>query len=216
MKTKLFSINSQNLSFVFALAIMIASAGKMRGQTEVTNTNKSIDDEIVSSIQGFHENQYIGNIYNLFHEDEIHRQKMVDDLIKIFNDPSSGKRTKGYAAYYLGVLHATKAVDSLANQINFAVGEAGSISEMDSPWISLPAVNALLTIGSPSIPALIRNLAESDDDNVRKRSLRVLNLIEGDKDIVQLRLQKALNAEKDSNKQARLQAALKSLAESSF
>ena len=71
-----------------------------------------------------------------------------------------------------------------------------------------------MKIGSPAIPPLIQNLEESDDPTVRKLSLFVLCFIDGDKDIVQLRLQKALKAEKDPKKQARIQAAIKSLPES--
>ena len=74
-------------------------------------------------------------------------------------------------------------------------------------------MHALIKIGNPSIPAVIRNLAESDDAKVRELSLTALYHIDGDKDITQLRLQKALKAEKDLQKQARLQAALKSLSE---
>ncbi len=50
----------------------------------------------------------------------------------------------------------------------------------------------------------------------RRVSLQVLTRIDGDKDISRLRLQKALNAQKDSQKQARLQMALKTLGETQF
>jgi HEAT repeat protein len=73
---------------------------------------------------------------------------------------------------------------------------------------------ALVAIGTPSIPAVIRNLENSDDAKVRQPSLNVLVRIEGDKDVVQLRLQKALDAQSDTTKKARLQLALKSLTES--
>jgi hypothetical protein len=73
-------------------------------------------------------------------------------------------------------------------------------------------IDALIAIGNPSIPAMIRNLADSDDARVRELSLQVLTRIDGDKDISKLRLQRALKTGKDSQKQARLQAALKSLA----
>ena len=79
------------------------------------------------------------------------------------------------------------------------------------PILGHPAVEALIKIGNPSIPAVIRNLAESDDAKVRELSLKVLKSIDGDKDISQLRLQKAFKAETASQKQARLQAALKDL-----
>jgi hypothetical protein len=73
-------------------------------------------------------------------------------------------------------------------------------------------IDALVAIGNPSISAVIRNLTESDDTKVRELSLQVLTRIDSDKNISQLRLQRALKAEKDSQKQVRLQAALKSLA----
>jgi hypothetical protein len=72
---------------------------------------------------------------------------------------------------------------------------------------------ALIEIGNPSTPAVIRNLADSDDPKVRELSLRVLTRIDNDKDISQLRLQKVLKAETDPKKQARLKAALNALAE---
>ena len=62
----------------------------------------------------------------------------------------------------------------------------------------------------------IRNLAESEDAKIIELSLEALCRIEGDKDIVGLRLQKALATEKDSQKQARIQSASKALAETSF
>ena len=83
-------------------------------------------------------------------------------------------------------------------------------------WDRFPATQALVKIGNPAIPAVIRNLAESDDATFRRLSLSALYHIEGDKDIVQLRLQKALAAEKVSTKQVRLQSALKDLAGTSF
>ena len=60
-----------------------------------------------------------------------------------------------------------------------------------------PVVDALVKIGNPSIPAVIQNLAETEDGQVIELSLEVLYRIEGDKDIVQLRLQKASFAESD-------------------
>jgi hypothetical protein len=68
-----------------------------------------------------------------------------------------------------------------------------------------------MRIGNPSIPAVIGNLEQSDDVKVRELSLAVLNYIDNDKDITQLRLQKALAAQNDGQKMMRLQGALKAL-----
>jgi hypothetical protein len=72
-------------------------------------------------------------------------------------------------------------------------------------------MSALMRIGNPSIPAVIGNLEQSDDVKVRELSLAVLNYIDNDKDITQLRLQKALAAQNDGQKMMRLQGALKAL-----
>jgi hypothetical protein len=144
------------------------------------------------------------------------RKRLNTELLEIFKDPKTSNYNQCSCAYYLGEMRASEAVDALAASITL---------ELDTTHILIggiplaaydPAMNALVKIGSPAIPALIRNLAESDDAKVRGLSLQVIYRIEGDKDIVQLRLQKAFAAEKDSQKQTRIQLALKALAETSF
>ena len=109
-----------------------------------------------------------------------------------------------------------KVVDALAVKIALKMDLSQNIIKGYPIIAGYPAMDALIKIGNPSIPAMIRNLAESDDAKYQELSLQVLYRIDGDKDIVQLRLQKALASEKDSQKQARLQSALKALAETSF
>ena len=124
---------------------------------------------------------------------------------------------KSYAAYFLGEYRFPQAVNLLAKNISWE-DKIRSNTERGSEWFwdRFPATQALVKIGNPAIPAVIRNLAESDDATFRRLSLSALYHIEGDKDIVQLRLQKALAAEKVSTKQVRLQSALKDLAGTSF
>jgi hypothetical protein len=141
---------------------------------------------------------------------------LVWRLVAVLNDPRSPDLNKCVAAYYLAGLRCEKAVTALAANIKLQYDE-----QFASPPHSFPkmlpgehiSADALVGIGNPSIPAMIRKLSESDDAKVRELSLQVLTRIDGDKDISQLRLQKALKAETDSEKQARLQAALKALAE---
>jgi len=130
---------------------------------------------------------------------------------------SGDENEKSYAAYLLGEYRFSQAAKTLAINILWE-DKVRPNTERGSEWFwdHYPAMEALIKIGNPSIPAVIRNLAGSDDVKVRELSLKVLYHIEGDKDIVQLRLQKALTAEKDLQKQARLQSALKALAETSF
>jgi hypothetical protein len=195
-----------------AALLMSASMGKLVGQTE-SDSAKPLDEKITAAINAIKDgNAPQTDFKKLFDDEYNHRKQMTQELIKRLNDPASDNLAKCYAAYFLGVLHATEAADSLATQITISAPRNGHLSDMEAPWNNEPAAQALRMIGVPAIPALIRNLAESDDAKTRETSLRILKIIEGDKDVVRLRLQKALKAEKDSQKQARLQAALKSLA----
>jgi hypothetical protein len=206
-----------NIYFLIALILVIIGVGKIDGQTESTNTNQSIDDKVVAVINSFNYNHTPdpnADWGKIFLDAPKHRQLIIQSLLGIFNDPKSRVYIpKCYAAYFLGVMRASEAANSLAAQISVQPPPFGM---MEPGCGADPVPTALVAIGTPSIPAVIQNLAESDDAKVRELSLKVLYRIEGDKDIVQLRLQKALAAEKDSQKQARLQSALKSLAETSF
>jgi HEAT repeat protein len=118
---------------------------------------------------------------------------------------------KSCAAHYLGELHAEEAVDGLSAQIGVLLTPFGH-----GPFVNgdeAPAANALIKIGTSSIPAVIRILSETDDGLTRFTCLQVLASIDRDNDVTQLRLEKALKAEKDGKKQSRFQAALKLRAE---
>jgi len=137
------------------------------------------------------------------------------ELLNIFRDAKSSDLQRCEAAFYLGEMHDAGAVNDLAGNILLIPGGETSDRLSLLSFAPIPA-DALVKIGIPSIPAIVRNLAENDNADVRSLSLKVLYRIEGDKDIVQLRLLKAITAQKDSNKTARLQAALKSLAKTQF
>src|SRR5882724_8828139 len=120
-------------------------------------------------------------------------QKIRQILLTKLSSENDGVRF--YAAYLLGEYRFPDAVDSLNKVITLKDNRPRFAEGF---WDMFPAMEALAKIGAPSIPAMIRNLAESDDGKVRELSLKVVHYIDKDKDIVQLRLQKALAAEKDS------------------
>jgi hypothetical protein len=145
---------------------------------------------------------------------------MASQLLDILKSKKTSNLNQCASAYYLGEIRNPESANALADLISLRL-DVSKINLIGLPEIlqkigEYPAMNALIKIGNPSIPAVIRNLAESDDAKVRELSLKILYRIDGDKDIVKLRLQKALAAQKDSQKQARLQSALKALAETSF
>ncbi len=125
---------------------------------------------------------------------------------------SADQDVKFYAAYLLGAYRFPQAVSGLANNITMEDKIRSQIQKQrEWYWDLYPTMEALIRIGNPAIPAMVRNLEESNDAKVRELSLRVIYSIDKDKDMARLRLQKAAEAQKDLQRKARLQSALKAL-----
>ena len=142
------------------------------------------------------------------------RRQLGTRLMKRLTEKNAFNWDQIEAAYYLGEMRYAEASDVLSSNITLIWDYTAA--PMNHLWPYVPewgsaALEALVKIGSPCLPAVIRNLAESDDVKTRELSLKVVYRIDGDKDIAGLRLQKALKAEKDMQKQARLQQAMKDL-----
>jgi HEAT repeat protein len=196
---------------ILALVLITSlSAVKLEAGDENSSAYHVTPEDIIASAQAKNL-----DIFNAVSSGFIaERARLNNELLNIFKNPKSSNPNRCAAAFYLGEMRSPNAVDALAPEIMLHLNGV-SIDEI--PMImGNPVADALVKIGNPSIPAVIRNLAESDDVQVRKLSLQVLYRIDGDKDISQLRLQKALKVEKDSQKQARLRVALKALSATSF
>jgi hypothetical protein len=165
------------------------------------------------------------DIIDSVHTDDIHfniaaktasryyakKERLGAELLNTLRDKKSSNANKCEAAYYLGEMGFSAAADDLAANIAINLGDSVILIQNLPIFLAYPSRDALVKIGTLSIPPVIRNIAECDDTHVRELSLDVMNRVYGDKDFVQLRLQKALRAEKDSHKRARLQAALTAL-----
>jgi len=140
------------------------------------------------------------------------RNQTIDELIKIFVNTNATDLSRGTAALYLGEMRASAAAEPLAQNITLNLSKAMANVFIGFPYLGGYEVQRdLVKIGLPAIRPVIRNLAESDDKLTRDLSLQTLCEIEKDKDIVRLRLQKALEKEPDKTKQTRLQTALTAL-----
>lgn len=139
-------------------------------------------------------------------------RRIQEALIVEFDSGDTAE--KCYAAYLLGDYRFPQAADLLAKNITLE-DKVHPAKERGSEWFwdRFPAMEALIKIGNPSLHSVIRNLAESDDVKIRELSLIALCHIERDKDVVRIYLEKALKEEADSQKEARLVAALKILPE---
>lgn len=156
------------------------------------------------------------------------RLEAITNLVSIL-ETNASLEVKESAVIALGNYRASEAVDALAKYVALD-GRGKIVVSLVSDEESRPILSAFEKIGNPSIPVIIRLLEQESfshqflekdeynqmaERNIRNRLLLSLCRIDGNKDIVQLRLEKALKAEKDSQKKAHLQAALKSLAETS-
>jgi HEAT repeat protein len=110
------------------------------------------------------------------------RLRTVNMLIEIVDQANAGRRPANAgraAAYLLGRLRAPEAVPVLSRALtnvdpNFAVLHTDIFT--DAEW------TALVEIGRPAVPAMIKNLATSDDERLRDRSIGVLAHVLGGKD----------------------------------
>lgn len=214
MKTIRKSIyNSTNciLTVLFALASNMILSFEANAQ-DIAQENFNLSDILVSA--------KTSNIYIL--NKAVDGFKKQDNyltlkLVQILKEEKSLNLNRCASAFYLGEMRRSDSANALAEAIPLTV-DMSKINLMGLPDVlpamgKYPAVEALVKIGNPSIPAVIQNLADSDDVKVRDLSMQVLTRIDSDKDISQLRLQKALKAETDSQKKARLQTAINSLSE---
>jgi hypothetical protein len=116
-------------------------------------------------------------------------QQILDDrlctvnmLIEIVDQANAGRRPADAgraAAYLLGQLRAPEAVPVLSRALT-NVDPNGVLFHTDiftdAEWM------ALLEIGRPAVPAMIKNITSSDDERLRQRSLGVISRVLGGKD----------------------------------
>jgi HEAT repeat protein len=203
-------------------AIALANADEIDGQKterKQLTSESGGRDKIVAAIEGLASasgDLIFSNrvsLNNLLDKARSEPQESIHKLLKILNDHNSSLEGRCGAAYYLGQMHAREAIDSLISQITLSMPMSGHLFVDEMVWRDYPAVHALISIGSESVPALVHNLAEVDDGKARNLMLKVLLRIEADKDVVQLRLKKVLDAGKDDTKRARIEAAIKTLSD---
>jgi hypothetical protein len=129
------------------------------------------------------------------------------ELIRCFEETPDDE-TRFTVAYLLGYFRMSEAVPILSKRITLDAGYPDSWAPGGRvPWTQYPVAEALISIGNPSIRAMMDNIRTTDDDNVRKLSVRVIRYIEGP-EIGRVILQRDFEKQTDANSKARLQAAI--------
>lgn len=141
------------------------------------------------------------------------RKELIEGLINILRDEkikSENRSCALTAATILGELRATEAVEILAE--NMSLRKKSPIVSGPTLWLetAYPCMGALIKIGKPSIPAMVKLISENDDEDILHYAGFVIKEIEGKK-IGKLILVDALATETDKEKQKRLKIALEYL-----
>jgi len=156
---------------IFAILIS-CSIGK--GQTNQASTFKITPEDVIDSVQ-IHNWQF-DSFENTANAYALEQTQLKTNLLAILNATNSPVLNQYCTAYYLGELKAQEGVTNLSAKIKLSLND-GPVIFVRLPGRNIPqnpAMQALIKIGNPSIPAVIRNLAESDDPKVRELSLQVL------------------------------------------
>lgn len=128
---------------------------------------------------------------------------------------SKNDDVKFHAAYILGEYRFEQAVDSLSQVITMEDKRPVSIQKSEQYRPRFPAAHALIRIGNPSVPAMIRNLECSADEKVQKLSLLVIIYIDGE-EVAQAVLKSAIGKQDNPEKKAKLQLVLETVASGKY
>ena len=126
--------------------------------------------------------------------------------VLVTNLGSEDDETRFCSAYLLGLYRYSYAAGSLARKITMENTKLKDNERM-ARWQQYPAVEALIRIGKPSVPAMLRNLESSSDKHVRGLSARVIFYVEGAQ-IGRLIVENAIAKEDDPVKKKNLEEAL--------
>lgn len=130
----------------------------------------------------------------------------LEEIVRTFISDEGRKGTVKTAVVLLGKLRSVESVPLLAENLTLYVFYKDRKSTQ-SPEDAFPCVGALIEIGKPAIPEMLRNIQTSNDKKVRELSTRVIRYVEGP-EIGRIVIEKAIEKQTDSRKKARLEAAL--------
>ncbi|GEM_PF-5186832 len=111
------------------------------------------------------------------------------------------------SAYILGTLRSWRAAERLARSVELE-NKSSSPTHRLPRWDRYPVAEALIRIGVPAIPHMIRNIKKSPDAKIRQASARVIRFAEN-KDVAVFRLQHEIKVTQDLEAIKRLEEAIR-------
>lgn len=132
------------------------------------------------------------------------RAELLGVLLKHLGT-STDKKVQAAAIYLIGRHRLSEGSGELIRRIDFDSGGEPKLSALPL-WERYPAMEALITIGKPSVPAAIELLATDGNDLRRNLAVKVVRYVEGP-EVAELILQKSLAPESNLNRKALLRDA---------
>ena len=115
---------------------------------------------------------------------------------------AASKDVQASAMYLIGRHRLPGGVDALMTRIDFEDAPP-PVPSAEPLWERYPAMEALITLGKPSIPAALNLLATEDNDLRRRLAAKVIQYVE-DAELAKFILQRATSRETDQQRQMRL------------
>lgn len=120
---------------------------------------------------------------------------------------ATSKHHRFSAAFLLGLYRMPDAASHMAKYIALEETERRRNKRLPL-WGRYPVAEALIRIGRPAVPAMLQNIATSDDEKVCELSANVIRHVE-DPEIGRFIVERAIKKQPDAEKKKRLQEALK-------
>jgi len=173
----------------------------------VASTGKDLKDdtgtngERIARIAGLGNKERMELVEELANERVVIQGNLINQL-----GGSQSKRTTFAAAFLLGLYRMEQSVDHLSKFIALE-NEETELSGRIPLWGHYPVAEALIRIGKPAIPAMLRNIETSDTAKVRELSIQVIRYVEGH-EIGRIILEKQLAQATDSRTRRQFETAL--------
>jgi hypothetical protein len=191
--------------FLLACCCMVAIGATALGRGDASDENRTRSIPKFASL----ECQEREDLLTQLIQERLDRQtELVGQL-----DADNPKEANFAIAFLLGFHRMERAVPHLSKFITLETDATEQSRE--GLWERYPAAEALIHIGVPAIPEMIKNIETSDDEKVRKLSARVIRHVDG-REIAIFRLEKTIERQPDPAKKAKLKAAIKSIEELNY
>jgi HEAT repeat protein len=136
------------------------------------------------------------------------RKRTIEQLCEIVDQKNAGKHEpveRAAAAYVLGEMRAPEAVGALNSALADDPVQRDWFGDR-SPYDSAVTA-ALVRIGRPAVPEMIKNLQQSDDKRIREKTCMILYHTLGGRDRIVALIDRLTDQEEDAGVRTRLEAA---------